>query len=395
MSRLATSQVLNQAESPNNALSALSQVSQHLSNSYQYLEQQVRVLNDALAKFDTEKTQYLFEKEALSAQLDSLIEAIPSAAIVLDTQHKVIAANDSAKWWLHDDILGLNWEAVQADCLIRHETLADQYSLKSGRVVAMSTSTLGVQAGQLVLLSDKTEQQDGNKHAEHKTKLSEMGAFSASLAHQIRSPLASALLYASQLTSNTLGGQAQQQLSVKLLDRLRVLDSQVSDMLRYSHCGEFVKQPIGLSSFIECLERFYDEKRIMFHVSEFHESATIKVNQEALIGAVGNLLDNALDASNNSQDVLCSIELTEEKVLRISVKDQGVGLSEIQQQKIFKPFYSNKSNGTGLGLAVVQQVVNAHAGEINCVSNLDVGTVMVIRLPVLISPLIKQSNRSL
>jgi two-component system sensor histidine kinase FlrB len=119
------------------------------------------------------------------------------------------------------------------------------------------------------------------------------------------------------------------------------------------------------------------------------------VNQDALIGAIGNLLDNALDAIGVDEHVLCSIELVDERVLRISVKDQGIGLSGEQQQKIFEPFYSNKSNGTGLGLAVVQQVVNAHAGEINCVSNLGVGTVMVIRLPVLILPLKKQSNRSL
>jgi len=395
MSRLATPQTFDQGQSPNNAFSGLSQVSRHLSNSSQGLVQQVCALDNALTQSNAERTQYLPAKETLPAQLDSLIEAIPGAAIVLDTQHKVIAANGCARRWLHDDILGLNWVTVRADFLIRHDALASEYSLKSGRVVALSTSALGVQAGQLVLLSDTTEQNERNKDVDHKTKLSEMGLFSASLAHQIRSPLASALLYASQLTSNTLGGQAQQQLSVKLLDRLRVLDSQVSDMLRYSHCGEFVKQPIGLSSFIERLERFYDEKRIMFHVSEFHESATIKVNQEALIGAIGNLLDNALDASDDTEHVLCSIELTDEKVLKISVKDQGVGLSENQQQKIFEPFYTNKCNGTGLGLAVVQQVVNAHAGEINCVSNLDVGTVMVIRLPVLISPLQKQSNRSL
>jgi len=395
MTRLATSQALNQGQAPSNAFSAPSQISPPLSNAYQYLEQQVSVLTKALAKSNAEKTQYLSEKEDLSAQLDSLIEAIPGAATVLDAQDKVIAANDAAKSCLREDILGLNWLAVRADCLTRHKVLADRYSLKNGRVVTLSTSMLGVQLGQLVLLTDSAEQQESNKHAEHQTKLSEMGVFSASLAHQIRSPLASALLYASQLTSNSISGQAQQQLSVKLLDRLRVLDSQVSDMLSYSHCGEFVKQPVSLMSFIERLEGFYDEKRIVFSVGEFHESTVIRVNQEALIGAVGNLLDNALDASNNSQDVLCSIEITEEKVLRISVKDQGVGLSEGQQQKIFEPFYSHKSNGTGLGLAVVQQVVNSHAGEINCVSNLDVGTVMVIRLPVLISPLIKQSNRSL
>jgi len=394
MSRLATPQTLDQGQPPSNAFSALSQAPQDLSNSYQGLEQQVCVLDNALTQSNAERTQYLPGKETLSAQRDSLIEAIPGAAIVLDTQDKVIAANGCARRWLHDDILGLNWVAVRADFLIRHDALASEYSLKSGRVVTLSTSALGVQAGQLVLLSDTTEKNERNKHVDHKTKLSEMGLFSASLAHQIRSPLASALLYASQLTSNTLSGQAQQQLSVKLLDRLRVLESQVADMLSYSHCGDFVKQPVGLSLFINRLQSFYDEGRIDFQTGEFHESVNINVNQEALIGAVGNLLDNALDASDDTGHVLCSIELTDEKVLKISVKDQGVGLSESQQQKIFEPFYTNKCNGTGLGLAVVKQVVNAHAGEINCVSNLDVGTVMVIRLPVLISPLIKQSKRS-
>lgn len=395
MSILATPKTIDKSQPLEDAFHAFNQISKHLTDSYQHLEQQVGVLSDALAQSNSEKIQYLSDKETLATQLEGLIEAIPGAVIVLDAQLKVIKANACARNWLHDDILGLNWTAVRADCLICHDEFTDQYSLKGGQIVALSTTKLGVQTGKVVLLSDITQQQELYQQVEHKKKLAEMGAFSASLAHQIRTPLASALLYASQLTTNALSEQAQQKCSAKLLDRLRVLDSQVTDMLSYSHCGEFVKQTIKLTSFIDRLESLYYEKRIDFHAGCFHEPVEINVNQDALIGAIGNLLDNALDAIGVDEHVLCSIELVDERVLIISVKDQGIGLSGDQQQKIFEPFYTNKTNGTGLGLAVVQQVVNAHAGDINCVSTLGVGTEIAIRLPVLILPLRKQSNRSL
>jgi len=248
------------------------------------------------------------------------------------------------------------------------------------------------QSGQVVLLSDITQQQSLYQQLEHKKKLAEMGEFSASLAHQIRTPLASALLYASQLSADSLTEDAKAKFAIKLLGRLRLLNSQVTDMLSYSHSGEFSKAPMALALFIECIKDLYVEKAVAFDCSVI--DAQLYISKDTLIGAVSNLLDNALDAKTEETSVVCTIELSTEKELKVIVKDCGVGLTQAQQQRIFEPFYTSKPNGTGLGLAVVRDVVNAHGGEIKCLSEIAVGTTMVIRLPVVMRELKKQSVRS-
>jgi len=395
MSSLATSETIHQSQPLEDAFHAFNQISQHLTDSYQQLEQQVGVLSEALIQSNSEKIQHLSDKDALAIQLEGLIEAIPGAVIVLDAEDKVVKVNACARNWCNDDMVGQSWVAVQADCLICHDQLSAQFSLKNGQIVALSTTNLGEQSGKVVLLSDITQQQELHHQLEHKKKLAEMGEFSASLAHQIRTPLASALLYASQLSTNTLPVEAQQKFATKLLDRLRLLNSQVTDMLNYSHNGEFVKQPVSLTAFVKSLRGLYREKQVDFHTDDFDQSIQLYVSKEALIGAVSNLLDNALDAVSLEGYVKCSIELFDENNLSITVEDQGHGLSREQQQRIFEPFYTNKTNGTGLGLAVVSSVVNAHEGEIRCESNVGRGTTMDVRLPIVMSSSMKQLKGSL
>lgn len=395
MSLVVRSEKIHKSQLLEDAFQAFNQVSQHLTDSYQQLEQQVVVLSEALSQSNSEKIQYLSDKEALANQLEGLIEVIPGAVIVLDAKQNVVKANACARNWLNDDIVGQNWPLARANFLNSHDQLSDQLSLENGKIVALSITDLSGRSGKVVLLSDITHQQELNQQLEHKKKLAEMGEFSASLAHQIRTPLASALLYASQLSSDALGADAQQKFATKLLDRLRVLNSQVTDMLNYSHSGDFVKQPVSLKLFINGLRNLYQDKSVGFDISDIDETVQLYISKEALVGAISNLLDNALDATNSSGFVLCSIKISEINSLRIIVKDQGVGLSEDQQKRIFEPFYTNKTNGTGLGLAVVRNVVNAHVGEVTCNSRLGVGTTMDVRLPVVMSSSMKQSNRSL
>ncbi|SHJ01000.1 sensor histidine kinase [Cycloclasticus pugetii] len=395
MSLLATSDKVHQSQPLEDAFHAFNQVSQHLTESYQQLEQQVVVLSDALAQSNSEKIQHLSDKEALATQLEGLIEAIPGAVIVLDVQQKVVKLNACARSWVGGDVLGLPWDNVQTNYLIPDEQLADQFSLKTGQIVALSTTSLGRQSGSVVLLTDITQQRELHQQLEHKKKLAEMGEFSAGLAHQIRTPLASALLYASQLNTGVLSHEAQQIFAAKLLDRLRLLNTQITDMLNYSHHGEFVKQPVKLTTFIKDLSDLYQDKPVVFEGRDAEESIQLYISKNALLGAIGNLLDNALDAIKSGESVTCSISLNGDANLRITVADQGHGLSKKQQQRIFEPFYTNKANGTGLGLAVVSNVVNAHAGDIKWVSKVGVGTTMDVQLPVVMSSSMKQLQGSM
>ncbi len=385
MNTVVTSSKQHKKPSLEEAFQAFNQVSQHLTDSYQQLEQQVVVLNEALKQSNSEKIQYLSDKDALASQLEGLIEAIPGALIVLDEQQKIVKVNACARHWFGNSLLGQQWSQLRSSILTYQGERTEQFVLHNGKTVALSMKELSGQSGQVVLLSDITHQQELTQQLEHKKKLADMGQFSASLAHQIRTPLASALLYASQLSSDTLNAEAQQKFSTKLLDRLRVLNSQVTDMLNYSHSGDFVKQPNKLTAFVHTLKDLYHGKKVYFDMGDFSEATAIYISHDALIGAISNLLDNALEASGSNNDVLCSIQVIEDNNLKIVVKDQGRGLSFEQQEKIFKPFYTDKTNGTGLGLAVVSNVVNAHKGRVKCESNIGVGTTMEVQLPVVIS----------
>ncbi|MEH6503433.1 MAG: ATP-binding protein [Cycloclasticus sp.] len=389
----ATTELTHKGQPLEEAFHAFNQISQHLTDSYQQLEQQVVVLSQELARANAEKIQHLSDKEALAGQLEGLIEALPGAVIVLNAEKIIVKANACARLWLQEDLIGRQWPALKATCLSDSDHIDDQFTLQNGKVIALSTTRLMGQAGDVVLLSDITQQQKLHQQLEHKKKLAEMGEFSASLAHQIRTPLASALLYASQLSSDVLTKESQQKFSLKLLERLRRLDSQVTDMLSYSHNGHFMKTSVELASFLDRLTDLYRDKLVEFHYPA-NLSGQIFISEDAVIGALANLIDNALDAEVGHTKVVCDVAVYGPNDLKISIKDEGAGITTQEQQRIFEPFYSSKTNGTGLGLAVVKEVVNAHDGKIKCTSEIGVGTTMELILPVVISASAQPSIRS-
>lgn len=373
------------------AFDVFNQVSEQLSESYQRLEQQVERLGKELACANSEKIQYLSDKDELAAQLEALVEAIPGAVIVQDEQQRVVKLNACARLWLGDGLLGTDGSSIGATQPARDET--PPLRLANGLTVVRSNTDLGVGRGYITLLSDITQQQELQCQLEHKNKLADMGQLSASLAHQLRTPLASALLYASQLNADTLDERHRSLFSNKLLKCLHQLNSRISDMLSYSHAGQWPKARLELNKFCQQLKESYQDKAVKFNTLEdsFESALAIHVSADALLGAVGNLIDNALEASDG--EVVCCIEWVGGTSLVIKVVDQGMGITQQQQQRIFEPFYTNKINGTGLGLAVVSDVVNAHAGDIRCDSEFSIGTTMELTLPVVIADGIGDSNR--
>ena len=96
--------------------------------------------------------------------------------------------------------------------------------------------------------------------------------------------------------------------------------------------------------------------------------------------ALTNLVTNAIEASPKGQKVLLTLQADQEKVV-IGVRDQGAGMDEETLENIFVPFFSKKSQGTGLGMAIAKKVIEAHGGEINIRSQPGHGTEVRIELP--------------
>jgi two-component system sensor histidine kinase FlrB len=100
-------------------------------------------------------------------------------------------------------------------------------------------------------------------------------------------------------------------------------------------------------------------------------------NENVLRGAIMNLLNNAQQALNGTGKIQLIVK-QQEQCLKIIVKDDGPGISPANRERIFEPFFTTRANGTGLGLAVVDSVMRAHDGIVQCISEPDKGTEFVL-----------------
>ena len=119
------------------------------------------------------------------------------------------------------------------------------------------------------------------------------------------------------------------------------------------------------------------------HLTESY--AELTGNREALHGAIQNLINNALQACGDSANLMLSAHLCEQnnvKAVIISLRDDGPGIPKNLQEQIFEPFYTTRSRGTGLGLAVVKSVAHAHNGTMWVESEDGQGTKFSLFLPL-------------
>ena len=159
-----------------------------------------------------------------------LLDAIPGGVVVLDRQGKVVEANRSAR-----DLLGESLEQQAWRDIVHRVFLPelDQGELKTvdGRQFSISTRPLGYAPGQVLLLSDVTQTRELQRTAQQNLHLVTMGKMMASLAHQIRTPLASAMLYLSQCVDARLDHETSQGFCEKALARNRHIEKLINDML--------------------------------------------------------------------------------------------------------------------------------------------------------------------
>ena len=118
-------------------------------------------------------------------------------------------------------------------------------------------------------------------------------------------------------------------------------------------------------------------------MNEIEYSLTVDV--DALVGAIGNLVDNAIDATSNNDPIIVNFSADNNKsYLVIDVKDNGQGIKKEYQKDLFEPFYTTKSHGNGLGLSIVHGVVIDHQGTISVDSTYGQGSCFRIELPMVV-----------
>ncbi|MDR9750341.1 ATP-binding protein [Pseudomonas sp. SZMC_28357] len=365
------------------AFSLFNQVSSQLNDSYSMLEARVTELKGELAVVSAQRMQELAEKERLANRLQNLLDLLPGGVIVIDAQGIVREANPAASDMLGLPLEGQLWREVIARCFAPREDDGHEISLKDGRRLSIATRSLDAEPGQLVLLTDLTETRHLQGQLARNERLSSLGRMVASLAHQIRTPLSAALLYASHLTEQALPVDTQQRFAGRLKERLHELEHQVRDMLVFAR-GELPLTdrvtPRELMQSLQAAALTHVRDLPMRWQCDSH-TGELLCNRDTLVGAVLNLIENAVQASAGNVRLKVHV-YTRGNVLRVCVSDTGSGIDKAVLARLGEPFFTTKTTGTGLGLTVVKAVARAHQGELQLHSRPGRGTCALLTLPL-------------
>ncbi|MDF1762490.1 MAG: HAMP domain-containing sensor histidine kinase, partial [Oleibacter sp.] len=169
-------------------------------------------------------------------------------------------------------------------------------------------------------------------------------------------------------------------------ERLHHLESQVRDMLIFARGEAPLHDDVSVEDLFVGLQAAMEVPLAQYHaqcdVRIDAPEARLMCNRDALISALMNLINNALESCQAPIVLAVCADVTANGLLRIRVIDNGPGLTAEQKTHMLEPFFTTKSNGTGLGLAVVQAVVRAHHGEFSLTDNEIAGVSANLLLPL-------------
>jgi two-component system sensor histidine kinase FlrB len=358
-------------------------------------------LAEAFALFNRASEELSGAYNALQAQVAQLSErfsvlmgALPAGVVVVDRNGRVEQVNRAAEAILGEGLTGKDWRAVAA--ALQPTESAGELRLDCperfdcARRLVVSETALDSGEGRILLLQDVTETYLMRLAAERNERLAAMGEMVAGLAHQLRTPLAAALLYTGNLRQPELGPAERAKVAERAIERLRYLERLIRDMLLFARGDSLGRQDFAVGGLVaeltHTLEPLTRARQIRFSSRCDDGGVTVHGDRKALGGALTNLLENAIQATDVDGSVDFEVSraagpLGEE--VRFAVRDTGRGIEAELQSRLFEPFFTTRAEGTGLGLAIARGVARGHGGDIMLESTFGAGSTFTLTLPLL------------
>jgi two-component system sensor histidine kinase FlrB len=366
------------------AFRIFSQASEELSGAYSELQGQMAQLTVELAAANGALRQEYQEKAALTERLSLLLDALPAGVVVLNDAGSVVQINPAACDFLGGASVGAGWASIYAERLVPGDTPGE--FLGGERQLAVDVTPLDSAGGRIVLLHDITEAQQLKTQAERNQRLAAMGEMAAQLAHQLRTPLAAALLYAGNLENPELPPASSVVIAQKTVARLKHIEHLIQDMLLFARGEALGRERFALADlFAELAQNFEPLAHSCgteLIVGDDNSGVMLTGKRESLVSALTSLLENALQAVEGEPGACIELSARREQdTLLIAVRDNGRGMDNATAARLFEPFYTTRSDGTGLGLAIARGIARAHGGGIDVVSSPGAGAEFILSLP--------------
>lgn len=382
------------------AFDNFNRVSEDLTSAYDQLEHRADSLQKELVVTKNEKFHQLVEKEKLADRLSILLRTLPVGIVVLDDYGTIIENNEIADNLIGISLVGQSWNKIAKKYLAAGYSGNSEVCLKNGNRISLKIESQKRSEGKVIIINDVTEEFSYHESINRKERLESLGNMVASLAHQVRTPLSAAFLYVSSLEKRI----GKQEISFQLIENvkhcLHSLEETVNDMLSFAKGEWQLRDVINMQQLVSNIrndiEHEFGNYLIDLNENISTDDPEVSINYIAFWGALKNVIHNAIQASEYDAKVLIEIK-TEGKEVVFSVHDKGQGISDELKKKIFEPFFTTKAGGTGLGLAVVKSIVEAHRGTVEARDEVPQGLCIDIRIPKFLgfSPISSSSKQQL
>jgi PAS domain S-box-containing protein len=349
----------------------------------------------------------LTENEAVRNQLRSVLESLDSAVVMIDPQFRVLLFNPAAEKVYGvsaDKVLGEDYAKIFGESAGDHLPLIDtlerglhlsghekywkvgSHQKPIGYTTCVVRDAQGKGLGAVEISTDLTEIKRLQAQMQHAQVLAAMGEMAATVAHEIRNPLAGIGGFAGLLERDLALDDPRRTLVRKIVQGVASLNKIVSNLLVYTRPMEMQPQRVNLVEWMEDILR-YAEIEIQaggkdISIARDYGFGKLEgvIDPEKFQQVFLNLLLNAIQAIPEKGTVTVSAHLDGQSFLRIGVQDSGTGIPPEALDKIFNPFFTTKEQGTGLGLAIVQRIVHLHGGTLRAESPPGGPTLFEIRI---------------
>ena len=329
----------------------------------------------------------------LQAFSDRIVDSLASGIITTDLEGRIYlftrAAEEITKWRAEQALRHTIWEVFPGILpTIRSARFELPTIRQDGRSIQLRFSVSPVMidekntAGYVWCFDDVTEFRALEQQVRQKEQMAAIGAMSAGIAHEIRNPLASIAGSFNLLKSDLSLTSDQGQLVDIITRETERLNRTITEFLSYARPAAPKRRTVELSGLISetvQLMRNSPELKPLHNIETRLRTVKAEVDESMMRQVFYNLASNAFKAMPDGGTLTIGLEARNGNV-RIRFEDTGIGLNEEDVKKLFVPFNSSFRNGTGLGLPIVYQIVNAHNGSIAVKSRKGMGTTFVIDL---------------
>ncbi len=383
-------------------------ITQMMRDSYSRLESKFEDLNSRLARVNELLRRSLAERNRLANYLNRILESLDSGVIVTDQSGIINIFNSAAERYTgikaqvalgkdYYDIMGEAGSKEAEEILKGRRTSVSgerEFQLPDGLIIPAGYSITVLrqldddQTGGLVeILYDLTEIKKLEDNLKKISTLAALGEMAATVAHEIRNPIAGISGFASLLMRDLELGDKNRISAEKIKSGVASLEAIVENLLDFTRSVRPDIQNAEPSKLIEEAVKDFQEEEVKdshsISVEYGSRKLVARLDPHLFKQIVINLVKNAVQAQPDGGQVKLTLDSSPSSNLILKVEDTGPGIPDDDFDKIFTPFFTTKTNGTGLGLATVKKLVELHAGQVTAANISGGGAVFTIEIPLI------------